>query len=463
MNTLLLDIRLGLRMLAKSPGFTAIAALTLALGIGANTALFSVVNGVLLNPLAYPHSNQLVALYEKAPGFDKGAITYPNFLDWERESRTFSSMALYRHEDYNFTGRGEGQRLSGYMVSADFFSTLGVSPILGRTFRADDDHVGAAPVVVLSGGLWKREFGSTRDIVGKSMVLNGAAYTIIGVIPAGFTFYGDSKDLYTPVGQWNDASFRDRRIGVSAHAIGRLKPGATLAQARAEMEAIARNLAAAFPEADKDVGVTLLSMKEDMVGNVQPFLVVLLAAVGFLLLIACANVANLVLARAMERSREFAIRAALGASQMRVIRQLLTESVLLAGIGGAAGLLLAFLGTKAILATLPGAVPRASEVSMDSRVLLFTLSLSLFAGIIFGLAPALKTSGVNLQEVLQETGGRGASGLRHRLQGFFVAFEVATALVLLVGAGLMVRTLAALWRVNPGFNPSHAITFSLSL
>src|SRR6185312_6735844 len=336
-------------------------------------------------------------------------------------------------------------------VSADFFSTLGVSPILGRTFRADDDLVGAAPVVVLSGGLWKREFGSTRDIVGKSMVLNGAAYTIIGVIPAGFTFYGDSKDLYTPVGQWNDASFSDRRIGVSAHAIGRLKPGATLAQARAEMEAIARNLAAAFPEADKDVGVTLLSMKEDMVGNVQPFLVVLLAAVGFLLLIACANVANLVLARAMERSREFAVRAALGASQMRVIRQLLTESVLLAGIGGAAGLLLAFLGTKAILATLPGAVPRASEVSMDSRVLLFTLSLSLFAGIIFGLAPALKT------------GGRGASGLRHRLQGFFVAFEVAMALVLLVGAGLMVRTLAALWRVNPGFNPSHAITFSLSL
>lgn len=463
MNTLLLDIRLGLRMLAKSRGFTAIAALTLALGIGANTALFSVVNGVLLNPLAYPHSSQLVALYEKAPGFHKGALTYPNFLDWQRESRTFSSMALYRHEDYNFTGRGEGERLSGYMVSADFFSTLGVSPILGRSFRAGDDHVGAAPVVILSGGLWKREFGSARDIIGKSMVLNGAAYTIIGVIPAGFTFYGDSRDLYTPVGQWNDPSFRDRRIGVSAYAIGRLRPGATLAQARAEMEAIARNLATAFPEADKDIGVTLLSMKEDIVGNVQPLLVVLLAAVGFLLLIACANVANLVLARAMERSREFAIRTALGASQMRVIRQLLTESVLLAAIGGALGLLLASLGMKAILATLPGAVPRAAEVSMDSRVLLFTLSLSLFAGIIFGLAPALKTSGVNLQEVLQESGGRGASGLRHRLQGFFVAFEVATALVLLVGAGLMVRTLAALWRVNPGFNPSHAITFSLSL
>jgi predicted permease len=462
METLLQDLRYGLRMLAKSPGFTAIAVLTLALGIGANTALFSVVNGVLLNPLAYPHSGQLVALYGKTAGFDHAPISYLNFLDWQRDTQTFSSMAIYRNQDYNFTDAGEAERLSGYMTSADFFSTLGTTPILGRTFRPDDDHPGAAPVVILGGGFWKRKFGSSLEITGKSMVLNGTSYTIVGVIPAGFTFYGHDRDVYTPIGQWTDASFRDRRVDVSAHGVGRLKAGVTLPQAKADMDGIAQNLAMAYPEADKAVGITLVSMKQDIVGNVQPFLIVLLAAVGFLLLIACANVANLLLARSIGRSREFAIRAALGASHGRVIRHLLTESILLAGLGGALGLLLAVWGTNAVLGTLPGALPRANEVSLDSRVLLFTTALSLFAGTVFGLAPALKTSRVNLEEILKEN-GRGLSGARHRLQGVFVAVEVAMALVLLVGAGLMVRSLTALWRVNPGFNPSHAITFSLSL
>jgi predicted permease len=462
METLLQDLRYGLRMLAKSPGFTAIAVLTLALGIGANTALFSVINGVLLNPLAYPHSGQLVALYGKTAGFDHAPISYLNFLDWQRDTQTFSSMAIYRNQDYNFTDAGEAERLSGYMTSADFFSTLGTTPILGRTFRPDDDHPGAAPVVILGGGFWKRKFGSSLEITGKSMVLNGTSYTIVGVIPAGFTFYGHDRDVYTPIGQWTDASFRDRRVDVSAHGVGRLKAGVTLPQAKADMDGIAQNLAMAYPEADKAVGITLVSMKQDIVGNVQPFLIVLLAAVGFLLLIACANVANLLLARSMGRSREFAIRAALGASHGRVIRHLLTESILLAGLGGALGLLLAVWGTNAVLGTLPGALPRANEVSLDSRVLLFTTALSLFAGTVFGLAPALKTSRVNLEEILKEN-GRGLSGARHRLQGVFVAVEVAMALVLLVGAGLMVRSLTALWRVNPGFNPSHAITFSLSL
>jgi predicted permease len=462
METLLQDLRYGFRMLAKAPAFTAIAILTLALGIGANTALFSVVNGVLLTPLAYSQSGQLVAIYGQTVGFAQAPINYPNFLDWQRDSQSFSSMAIYRNQDYNFTGIGEAERLTGYMVSADFFSTLGVTPVLGRTFHPADDHLGAAPVVLLGGGFWKRKFGSSLDVLGKSMTLNGTNYTIAGVIPAGFTFYGRDRDLYTPIGQWNNVSFRDRRVDVSSHGIARLKPGVTLAQAKADMDGIAQNLAVAYPEANKAVGITLVSMKEDIVGNVQPFLIVLLAAVGFLLLIACANVANLLLARSMARSREFAIRAALGASQARVIRHLLTESVLLAGLGGALGLILAAWGTKAVLATLPGALPRAAEVSLDSRVLLFTLSLSLLAGIIFGLAPALKTSRVNLEEILKES-GRGASGARHRLQGVFVAVEVAMALVLLVGAGLMVRSLSALWRVDPGFNPSHAITFTLSL
>ena len=377
-------------MLLKSPAFAAVAVLTVALGIGSNTALFSVVKGVLLNPLPYPHSEQLVAVYGDAPGFSRAPVAYPNFLDWQRDNRTLSSLATYRNQDYNFTDVNEAERLSGYMISADFFSTLGVQPVLGRTFRADDDQVGAEPVAVLGGGLWKRKFGSSPDIVGKSLTLNGTSYLVVGVIPSSFTFYGHDRDVYTPIGQWNDPSFHDRRIAVSARVIGRLKPDVTHAQAQADMNVVARNLAEAYPVADKDVGIALVSMKEDIVGNVEPFLLVLLTAVGFLLLIVCANVANLLLARAMGRAREFAVRAALGASHLRVVRQLLTESGLLAGLGGTLGLLLAYGATKAMLNTLPGTLPRASEVSLDGRVLLFTMGLSLLAAILFGLVPALK-------------------------------------------------------------------------
>jgi predicted permease len=462
MSALLQDVRFALRMLLKSPGFAAIAILTLALGVGADTALFSVVNGVLLNPLPYPHSGQLAAVYEKNAGMDRAPISYLNFLDWQRQNQSFSSLAIYRGEDSTLTGAGEAVRLRGYMISADFFTTLGIHPILGRTFNANDDRIGAAPVAILSGGLWKRRFGASPSILGRSVDLNGTNYTVIGILPSDFTFYGVQRDVFTPIGQWDDPSFLDRRVDMSAHAIGRLKPGVTLAQASADMDTVARNLAAAYPEADQSVGIQIYSLKEDLVGNVQPFLLVLLAAVGFLLLIACANVASLLLARSARRSGEFAIRAALGAQPGRVVRQLLTESLVLAGFGGALGLLLAFFGTRATVGLLPGALPRAGEVSLDARVLLFTLSVSIFAGIVFGLAPALKTSRVNLQQVLRET-ARGASRSRHRLQGIFVAVEVATALVLLVGAGLMLRSLAALWRVDEGFNPSHAITFNLAV
>ena len=462
MNTFLADVRYALRLLIQSPAFTAIAVLTLALGIGANTALFSVVNGVLLNPLPYPHSSQLTAIYATIAGLDSAPIEYPNFQDWQRDSRSFDSMAAYRNEDYNFIGNGEGERLSGYMISAGFFDTLGVVPVLGRTFRVDDDQIGAAPVVVLSGGFWKRKFGRSPDVIGKAITLNGTAYTIVGVSPDSFTFYGNLRDVYTPIGQWADPSFRDRRISVGARAFGRLKPGVTLAQAQAEMDEVARNLAVAYPEADAGHNIKLVLMKQDLVGNVEPLLFVLLAAVGFLMLIICANVANLLLARSVARSREFAIRSALGASQMRMIRQLLTESVLLSVVGGVLGLLLAWCGMKVILKGLPAALPRAGEVSLDSKVLLFTLGLSLLTGVIFGLAPALKATRTNLQEVMKQS-GRGSSGFRHRLQGTFVAAEIALALVLLVGAGLMIRTLGALWSVNPGFNPSHAITFNLAM
>ena len=462
MTTLLQDLRYAIRMFSNSSGFAAIAVLTLALGIGASTALFSIVNGVLLNPLQYPRSEQLVTVYEKTPGFDRGPVVYLNFLDWRRHNHTFSSMAIYRNQDYNFSRPAESERLSGYMISADFFPTLGVQPILGRTFRSDDDRLGATPVVILGGGFWGREFGSSADVIGKSLTLNGATYLVVGVIPSSFTFYGHDRDVYTPIGQWNDPSFLDRRISVSSHVVGRLKPGITVDQAQADMNVVARDLAAAFPVADKEVGITLVSMKEDIVGNIQPFLLVLVAAVGFLLLIACANVANLILARSLGRSREFAVRAALGAGHRRIVRQLLTESVLLAGSGGTLGLLFALGATKAALNIFPGILPRAEEISLDSRVLLFSMALSLFASIVFGLFPALKSSRVNLLEILQES-SRGSGGGRHRLQKAFVALELAMALVLLIGAGLMLRSLSALWRVNPGFNPGHAITFNLSL
>ena len=462
MNTLLADLRYAVRLLSQSPAFTTIAALTLALGIGATTALFSVVNGVLLNPLAYPHSDRLMVIYARIAGLDSAPIEYPNFLDWQRDSRSFASLAAYRNEDYNFIGNSEGERLSGYMISANFFGTLGIAPVLGRTFRVDDDQIGAAPVVVLSGGFWKRKFGSSPEIIGMPITLNGTLYTIVGVMPDTFTFYGNMRDVYTPIGQWNDPSFRDRRISVGAHAFGRLNPRVTVAQAQAEMDEVARNLAVAYPEADAGHNIKLVSMKEDLVGNVQPLLLVLLAAVGFLMLIACANVANLLLARSLTRSHEFAIRSALGASHARMIRQLLTESILLSAVGAALGLLAAYCGMKMLLKAIPAALPRLAEVSLDSRVLLFTLVLSLITGVIFGLAPAVKATRTNLQEVMKQS-GRGASGFRHRLQGTFVAAEVALALVLLIGAGLMVRTLGALWRVNPGFNPSHAITFFLAM
>ncbi len=462
MRMVLQDLRYAVRMIGKARVFAAIATVTLALGIGANTALFSVVNGVLLNPLAYPQSGELVAVYGNTPGFSHAPLAYLNFLDMQRDQQAFASLAMYRNQDYNFIGTTQAERVRGYMISADFFPALGVAPILGRVFRTEDDQLGAAPVVILGGGFWQRKFGGSLEILGKPLTLNGTTYTVIGVMPPGFTFYGEDRDVYTPIGQLNDTSFRDRRLNLSSRVIGRLKPGVTLAEAQADMDRVAQNLAAEYPEANKGVGIEVFSLKEDIVGNVKPFLMVLLGAVGFLLLIACTNVANLLLARGLGRSREFAIRASLGASRRRMVQQLLIESTLLAAMGGALCLLLAWWTTKAILNALPAALPRAGEIGIDSRVLLFTLAISLFAGLVFGLAPALKTGRVDLQEILKES-GRGASGTRRRMQGVFVAGEVGMALVLLVGAGLMVRSLVALWRVNPGFNPSHAITFVLSM
>jgi predicted permease len=461
METLLQDIRYAFRMLRKSPAFTLVALITLALGIGANTALFSVVNGVLLNPLPYPEPDRLISLYARTPQFEQASISYPNYVDWQKDNRTFASMALLRPDDFNLTGAGTPERLHGHMISAGFFALLGVNPMLGREFRPEEDQVGANPVVLLGDGLWKRKFASSADVIGKTLTLDGTAYTVVGVAP-GYSPFMSASDVYIPIGQWGDQTFRDRRVGMGSTAVGRLKPGVTLEQARADMDGITRNLAAAYPEANTGTSSNLVPLKQDIVGNVRPFLLVLLGAVGFVLLIACANVANLLLARATGRAREFAIRAAVGAGQSRIVRQLLTESVLLALGGGVLGIGLAHWGERAVLAAVPAALPRAEEIHLDARVLLFTLAISLLAGILFGLVPALKTFRPDLHGALKE-GGRGASGSHHRTQNIFVIFETSIALVLLIGAGLMLRTLAALWGEDPGFNPHNVMSFNAAI
>jgi predicted permease len=466
LDSLLQDLRYGARMLRKNPSFSAVAVLTLALGIGANTAIFSIVNGVLLNPLPYPHPQELAVLYEHTSNFEKSSISYPNFLDWQRTNSTFASMAAYRHEDFNTTGSGEPERVRGGMVSAEFFPALGVKPLLGRIFATDEDRPGAAPVVLLAEGFWQRRFGSDRDIIGKRIIMDGDAYTIVGVIPASFHFrafnFGGIKDVYVPVGQTKDPLFYHRDAHQGMDAIGRLKPGVSLAAAQADMAQITQNLAAAYPNADQSTGAVIVPLRDELVHEVRPYLWLLMGAVGFVLLIACVNVGNLQLARSTGRAHEFAIRCALGADRWRVVRQLLTESVVLGLAGGALGACVAAWGTQAAIRLLPETLPRAEDVGLDGHVLVFTLAISILAGVVFGLVPALKMSRSGLQQTLKEA-GRGASASRQRAQSVFVVCEMAFALVLLTGAGLMIRTLARLWSVNPGFNPQNVLVFDVAL
>ena len=464
MDTLLQDIRYAIRMLLKAPAFVAVAVLTLALGIGANTALFSIISGVLLNPLPFHQSDRLISVYTRSKDFDRSSISYPNFLDWVRNNRSFSDLAAFRQDSFELTGLGEPERLQVEMVSANFFPLLGVDPVIGRNFRLEEDQVGATPVVLISAGLWQRKLGSATDLAGKTFNLNGTAYSVVGVIPANFHYYGGNfyrnTDVFVPIGQWNDPTFRDRRTGMGTNAVGRLKPATTFAQAQSDMDAVAANLASAFPEVNRDLGISLIPLRQNAVGEIRPFLLVLFAAVGFVLLIASANVANLLLARSTGRSREFSIRTALGAARSRVIRQLLTESVLLSLIGGALGVLLAAWGTRVGLAALPDALPRSEEIRLNTPVLLFALMLSVFIGILFGLVPALRTASPRLHETLKES-GRGIKGGHHRVQNALVIAEMALALVLLSGAGLMLRSLAALWSVDPGFQPQNLLYFEL--
>jgi predicted permease len=464
LETLITDVRYGIRMMLRTPAFTIVAILTLALGIGANTAIFSVVNGVLLNPLPFPQPEQLVTLSESKPNFATGSISYLNFRDWQHNNHTFSSMAISRPISFSFTGTGEAEQLQAELLSSDYFSLLGVKPVIGRLFAPGEDEVGAAPIVLISAGLWKRKFGSSPEVLGRSMTLDGTGYTIVGVIPAEFDLLTRSfrnSEVYVPIGQWKNNFLLNRGAGLGIHGIGRLKPGVSIEQARADMDEVTHNLIAAYPDTDKGIGAAVFPLKQDMLGDVKPFLLLLLGAVCFVLLIACVNVANLLLARSTSRNREFAIRAALGAGKGRLIRQLLTESILLGIAGGGLGLLLAIWATRTALQHLPVTLPRAANVGIDARVLIFTIAISVAVGIIFGLVPALKSLNPVLQVTLNE-GGRGGSGARHRAQSVFVVVEMALALVLLAGAGLMVRTLGRLWSQDPGFNPRNVLTFNLS-
>jgi predicted permease len=465
LESLLQDLRYAVRLLRRSPAFTSIAILTLALGIGANTALFSIVNAVLFRPLPYPHSEQLVTLRESKPNFATGSISFPNFIDWQKQNTTFASMALMRRgAAYTLTGLGDAEQLNAILISSGFFEQLGIQPVLGRTFTQPEEVVGAAPQVLITTAFWQRKFASSPDVLGKTLTLNGKGYSILGVIPSSFDLLGNFRnaDLYVPIGQWANPLLLNRNAGLGISAIGRLKPGVNIDQARADMKRVSANLAIAYPDNDKNIGAALIPFRQWNFQGVETFLFVLFGAVAFVLLIACLNVANLLLARSTRRAQEFAVRAALGAGQGRIVRQLLVESVLISVLGALAGLLLAGVGTPLILRAIPeGSLPRSAQIGMNPTVFLFAFFLSLLAGIFFGLAPAFKTARTDPHETLQESSRTGSR--RHRLQGILVAAEISLALVLLLGAGLMIRTLAALHNVNPGFDADKILAFGFSL
>jgi putative ABC transport system permease protein len=462
MNTLWQDLRYGARMLWKNPGFTIVAVITLSLGIGANTAIFSVVNAVLLRPLPYPEADRLVHLTERHPKFETMSISYPDFIDWRARNHVFEYLGVYNFGSYNLTGSGEPERLLGGRISADAFAALRVQAALGRLFTNEEDKPGAPAVVVLSHELWQRRFGGNPSILNQSLTFNDRAYTVVGVMPPDFRFSGRTE-LWVPVGQLSDQPvWRERDNHPGLRGIARLKAGVTFEQARTDLDLIAAQLEQQYPNSNKYVGARLIPLLENYVSNVRGALWVLLGAVGLVLLIACANVANLMLARAAARQREMAVRVALGASRWRVMRQLLTESLLLAVVGGAIGLLLAHWGVGLILAFSANSIPRTSEIGLDQRVLIFTGLISVLTGLVFGLAPALQASRADVQETLKET-ARSTTGGRHRLRQVLVISEVALTLVLLIGAGLLMRSFYRLQQVNPGFVDEHVLSFSVSV
>jgi putative ABC transport system permease protein len=460
METLLQDIRYGARVLWRKPLFTTVAVLTLTLGVGANTAIFSVVNGVLLRPLPYKDSDRIQTLWQnnKQEGVEREDVSSANFLDWRDQTQSFDQMSLIEPFSLTLLGTGDPENFRCWLVTSGFFEILGVGALHGRTFLPEEYQPGSQRAVVIGYGLWQRRFGGDPGIVGTTLMLSGQPVTVVGVMPPEFQF---------PAGRevWFPRFFteRDRQIRGSPFmkSVARLKSGVTVEQAQADLDGVALRLAQQYPETNRGSGASVVPLGEQLVGNVRPALLMLLGAVGFVLLIACANVANLTLARGAERQKELAIRAALGARRARLLRQLLTESVLLAVIGGVGGILLAVWGTDLIVALGPRNLPRLDEVGISPSVFVFALAVSLITALIFGLIPSLQFSKPDLNESLKE-GGRSSSGfVRQRLRAVLVISEVALALTLLVGAGLLIRSFARLLQTDPGFTADRALTLEV--
>jgi predicted permease len=454
------DVCFGIRALWRHPGFAIVAVLTLALGIGANTAIFSVVEGVILAPLPYPHPDRLVLVQESRPNLAHLDISYPDYLDWQRSVRSFQQMAALTWRDYDLTGPGASAHLDGMEITSGFFSTLGVKLAMGRELSPSEDLPHGAPAAVISDHLWRDRFAASSQALGKSIVLDGAVFTVVGVLPPGFRFLTNA-DIYTSLAHGSPMIYNDRTIHGFA-AIARLEPDATIAQAQSELSAVQENLDRLYPAADRNLGTVILPLKDALVFEVKGILLLILGAVSIVLLIACTNVANLLLARSTARTREFAIRSALGASRARMVRRLLTESVLLALAGGVLGLGLAKLAVSVVVALAPASLPRADNIAVNLPVLLFVFGISLVVGILFGLAPALDSSSVDVQISLK-AGERGSTRAHPRTQSILVIVQMALTLVLLMGSGLLLRTILQLWKVNPGFDRQHVITFKVGL
>jgi predicted permease len=454
------DLRYALRQLRRSPGFASVCLITLALGIGANTAMFSVVQGVILAPLPFPEANRLMFLWEKRPSVPQLDVSYPNFEDWEKSTRSFDSMSALAFHNFDLTAPGRAEHLMGIRASYGFLRTLGVQPAAGRDFAASEDQANAAPVVLISDRLWRERFASDPRLVGRSVDLDGKSFTVIGVLPPEFHFLADA-DVITPLRPNLPLILTDRSVEALA-VLARLKLGVTKDQAEAEVNTIQQELDRQYPDANRSIAVTATSLLQEILGDVRGTIVLLFGAVGLVLLIACANLANLLLARSTARAREFGVRAALGASRGRMVRQLLTESVVLSVAGGALGVLLAGFGLHALLAVLPHSLPRTGNIGLHIPVLLFTGGASIAVGILFGLAPALRCASTDVQGALQSA-SRGTTTGRHRLLGRLVVVQFALTLVLMTGAGLLLRSVRNLWHVNPGFNMRHVISFRVGL
>jgi predicted permease len=457
---LLQDLKYALRQLGRSPGFTSVCLITLALGIGANTAMFSIVQGLVLAPLPFPNVNRLMFLWENRPGNPQLAVSYPNFEDWKRTSRSFDSMSAVSFHNFDLTAPGRAEHILGIRASSRFLATLGVEPILGRDFTPGEDQPNGQPVLLISNHLWKERFGADPRVAGRAIDLDGKSYTVIGVLPAGFHFLADA-DIVTLLRPNMPVIYADRSVD-AIEVLARLKLGVTKGQAEAEMNSIQQELDRQYPDANRSVGVATTSLMQEVLGDVKQTVLLLFGAVSLLLLIACANLANLLMARSTARVREFGIRSALGASRGRILRQLLTESVVLSLAGGVLGAAVASFGLRVLLAALPHTLPRSENIGLHLPVFLYTAIASIAVGIVFGLTPALQCARPNVQDALQQA-SKGITTGRNRLLSRLIVVQFALTLVLMTGAGMLLRSIRNLWHVNPGFDTRHVISFRVGL